>query len=354
MNWEIINTLKKYKKIVVVGGGTGGHIQPIISIIESCIDEHIFRKSDFLWIGWSNSSEEKVANSEKIYFHTIHTLKLSTTRSFKILFYPFVLFLWVIETRRILKSEVNKYRKADICTFSKWWPGSIAVGIASWSLGIDLYIHESDTIPGRSNILLWKIATKVFLGFESAKKYFPNKNIQVVWQIIHPIFWKNEVPSEWWNIQWKTELPHILVICGSQGAKSVFEAIGEQFQKTEDYEWIVALGKLNTDMKAWLEKIPNIQPVEWIEQKNIAHLLQKTDLTITRGSATTLAEIDSFWVRKIIIPLPYSASNHQYQNALEYEKLGDRVLEQKNIYTLSEIISQYFSDENTRKRKKTR
>ena len=64
----------------------------------------------------------------------------------------------------------------------------------------------------------------------------------------------------------------------------------------------------------------DIQAFEWISQEDIASLLGNTQIAITRGSATTLAEIDIFGVKKIIIPLPYAADNHQYWNAREYVK----------------------------------
>jgi UDP-N-acetylglucosamine:LPS N-acetylglucosamine transferase len=95
-------------------------------------------------------------------------------------------------------------------------------------------------------------------------------------------------------VRWKTDKPHILVICGSQGAKSIFEAIIEQFSENNPYEWIVALGKLNAGKKEEFQKLENIQALEWIDQEDIAHLLSDTNLAITRGSATTLAEIDVF------------------------------------------------------------
>ena len=73
-------------------------------------------------------------------------------------------------------------------------------------------------------------------------------------------------------------------------------------------------------MKKDFENMKDIQAFEWISQESIASLLEDTDIAITRGSATTLAEIDIFGVRKIIVPLPYSAENHQYWNAREYAK----------------------------------
>lgn len=73
-------------------------------------------------------------------------------------------------------------------------------------------------------------------------------------------------------------------------------------------------------MKSRFDAMLDTQVYEWISQEDIAYLLYDTDIAITRGSATTLAEIDTFGVRKIIIPLHYSADNHQYWNAKEYEK----------------------------------
>ena len=73
-------------------------------------------------------------------------------------------------------------------------------------------------------------------------------------------------------------------------------------------------------MKKDFENMKDTQAFEWISQESIASLLEDTDIAITRGSATTLAEIDIFGVRKIIVPLPYSAENHQYWNAREYVK----------------------------------
>ena len=103
-------------------------------------------------------------------------------------------------------------------------------------------------------------------------------------------------------------------------------------------------------MKSEFEKIPECQAIEWISQSDIAHLIQDTDLAITRGSATTLAELTSFRskelsshkaIKLIIIPLPYSANNHQYYNALEYQKIGHIILEQKNLDQFKQTIQQY-------------
>lgn len=374
MEKKLIKILSKYTTIILVGWWTGWHIQPIVSLTRHIKNTDTI--PSFLWIGGSDSQEEKVAKEENIRFNSIPTLKLATTRSFKILLYPFFLKLGFLRAWMILRWIQDR----NLCIFSKWWPGSVAIGIAAWSLWIPLYIHESDTIPGRSNRILGKFATKIFLGFEWAKKYFNSNKCEVVGQILDPVFeWG--VPDIQYKVQWKTSKPHILVICGSQWSQAIFNSIIDQFSGSNEYEWIIALGKLNSNMQCEFDTISDCQALEWVSQSDIAHLIQDADIAITRWSATTLAEltIEKWWIpqkqenrdRKIfpqgaywsvsdwgqnfynedirsfsgipiqliIIPLPYSAGNHQYYNALEYQKQWHVLLEQQNITSLYNTLS---------------
>ena len=376
MRQKITSTLSKYEKIILVGWGTGGHIQPIVSLVHS-LDIGTDR---YIWIGWVGSTEEQAAKKENIEFQSIPTLKLATTRSWRSLLYPFYLIAGFWRARELLQALESK--QENIAVFSKWWPGSVVIGLAAWSLYIPLYIHESDTIPGRSNRILWKFADTIFLGFESASIYFNEQKCEVVGQILDPVFSRHceDAPSlsvgstlgvrnnpgnnknnlftagsprfardDRNKIHWKTTKPHILVICGSQWSRVIFQEIAKNYSQKNAYEWIIALGKLNSGMQSEFEKIPDCQALDWISQWDIAHLIGDTDLAITRGSATTLAELTSSQnsefandnLQLIIIPLPYSAGNHQYYNALEYQKMGHTILEQKNLDQLNETIQQY-------------
>jgi UDP-N-acetylglucosamine:LPS N-acetylglucosamine transferase len=86
-----------------------------------------------------------------------------------------------------------------------------------------------------------------------------------------------------------------------------------------------------------------MQILDWISQKNLSHIIIDTDIAVTRGSATTLAELTAFGKKPhlIIIPLPFSGRNHQHYNALEYKKLGHTVLEQIDIQKLTQTITYY-------------
>lgn len=335
MNPLLQSTLSKYTTIVLVGGGTGWHIQPIVSLTRHIKNTN--NTPDFIWIGWSDSGEMRVAKEENIRFISIPTLKLATTRSLNVVLYPLFLIIGFYKSWLILKWIQDK----NLCIFSKGWPGSVAIWLAAWSLSIPLYIHESDTIPGRSNRILGELATKIFLGFENTKQYFNSSKCEVIGQILDPVFgW--EMQGIEYRVQWKTTKPHILVICGSQWSQVIFQTIIDQFSNKNKYEWIIALGKLNSSMQSEFHTIADCQAIEWISQSEISHLIQSTNIAITRGSATTLAELTALehGPHLIIIPLPYSAGNHQYSNALEYQKIGHTILEQQNLFQLSEIITE--------------
>ncbi|MFZ2256147.1 MAG: glycosyltransferase [Patescibacteria group bacterium] len=87
-----------------------------------------------------------------------------------------------------------------------------------------------------------------------------------------------------------------------------------------DVEWIILLGLLNKDSRDLFHDFPHATIYDWIDSHTVASILSKSDLVITRGSATTLAEIDLFKKRKIIVPYPWSSQNHQHHNAMWYKE----------------------------------
>lgn len=91
-------------------------------------------------------------------------------------------------------------------------------------------------------------------------------------------------------------------------------------------------------MKEKFKNFGHIQVVDWIAKEDQNVIFETTDLAITRGSATTLAELDAFKIPKIIVPLPSAAKNHQFFNAKEYEKTGDTVLLQKDMHQICHHI----------------
>jgi UDP-N-acetylglucosamine--N-acetylmuramyl-(pentapeptide) pyrophosphoryl-undecaprenol N-acetylglucosamine transferase len=109
MHQKLKDTLTSYKKIFFVGGGTGGHVQPILNIIEDLREHKI--DNEYIWLGGSDSQESSSAQENNIPFISIPTLKLSTTQSPKILLYPFVLLQGIFQVRKILKNTLRNAEK---------------------------------------------------------------------------------------------------------------------------------------------------------------------------------------------------------------------------------------------------
>lgn len=318
-------SLTRFSKIAFVWGGTGGHVTPITSLIQ----QHKSHRLKYLWIGWSDSMEEKEAKKEKIDFFPISVLKWVTFTSPQILLYPLYLIIGVFQARKILLEQ-----KPDL-VFSKWWPGALAVALASRLLMIPLWMHESDTRPSFASQIIGALSERVFLGFKDGGTFFRESKCTLIGQIIHPDF---HLPPKEFRY-WKTTKSHVLVACWSQGSKNIFEALIRSC-KYIDVEWIVLLGTLNQNFREQFQGFQSITLYDWIDPHTFASILRGTDLLVTRGSATTLAESDLFNIKKLIIPLPSSSMQHQYFNAKWYkENKDDIMLEESNIKELPNIIT---------------
>jgi UDP-N-acetylglucosamine--N-acetylmuramyl-(pentapeptide) pyrophosphoryl-undecaprenol N-acetylglucosamine transferase len=143
--------------------------------------------------------------------------------------------------------------------------------------------------------------------------------------MLHPDFYL-EYPSG--SIEWKTNKKHIYVSCGSQGSRIIYQTLLNQKKDFPDAEWIISLGTLNRNLREQFNIWEDTQLFDWIDAKDIPHILDGTDVAITRASATTLAELTTRSIRLIIIPLAISAGNHQFYNGKIYEKLGHKLIDE--------------------------
>ena len=312
---------------------TWWHVFPIKSLIEN-LDK---KKYIILWFGNKNSLEEKIATSLKenwydLIFISILSWKIRRSFYFKDIFLNIVDFvknlIWFFQSLYY----VCKYNPKFV--FSKW--GFVAfnpslTGKICWK---NIYLHESDTVPWLVNKLISKFADKVFLWFEYTKKFIKSKNSIVVWQILSNNFLKN-LPSKYKNWQ-KTNL---LIIWGSQWAKFIIQIIKVLLEKWKlsKFNIFVVWGLLNKENI--FKNYDNVKFYWFLSQQELINLYKLADISITRWSATSLAEQDQFDIKKIIIPLPYTWWNHQYYNALEYEKKWDICLLQQDKDILNKLES---------------
>lgn len=319
------------KKIALVWGWTWWHITPLVSLYKYLQKE----KFDFFWIWENNSLEENIAKKNNIRFYGIRAWKLRRYFSLKTILEPFNIIIWIFQSLRILRQE-----RPDII-FSKWGFVSLPVAIATYFLGVKLYLHESDSVPWLANRYVGKFASRIYLWFKDARKYFNPIKTQVIWQILNPELFENIS-----KISEKSTKTELLVIWGSQWSRRIFEYILRNIDKLQNFQITMVLWSLNSEMRKDFEQFDNVKTYEFIDQNELKNIYNNSDISITRAWATSLAELESFGVKMIIIPLKESANNHQYYNALEYKKKWNIMIEE---WEFNKIISVLQENENYKK-----
>jgi len=225
----------------------------------------------------------------------------------------------------------------DIC-FSKGGYASVPVVLMCWLFRVPVVIHESDTVPGLSNRLLGKFAKKVCLAFAQTSQYFNFKKIVVT---------GNPVKQEIINcnkdlIDFKNNKPTILVIGGSQGAKSINQVVHAVLPNI--------LSRANVIHQTGPGKQIDFQAPGYVQFEFITEMAKayhQADIIISRCGANSLAEISAIKKPSILIPYPYSAGDHQIKNAYIYaDNNAGIVLEESNLrpYILLENIFELLDE----------
>ncbi|MEW6407455.1 MAG: undecaprenyldiphospho-muramoylpentapeptide beta-N-acetylglucosaminyltransferase [Patescibacteria group bacterium] len=345
-------------KILLTGGGTGGHVVPIVVVAQEL--KHYFhraaRELDLLWVGEKNSQEEKAAKKFYIPYHAIACGKFRRYFSFKNFFDAFKIPLGYLQAKRILK----KFKPDAI--FSKGGYVSAPVILAARKSATPIFLHESDSIPGQANLYFTKYVKKIFITFPESKDYFSKfKNKAVLTgmplrsEILHG---SKKRGHRIFGLEYGK--PVILFCGGSQGAKKINDLVLEILPDLlKKYQVIHLAGARNMKMhisrlrQSFLAFARNITDSSsesrfnrgesrtqlknyhffgFLEGTNFADALMCADLIVSRAGANTLFEIAAYAKPVILIPYPYAAADHQTKNAKIFEKMeAAKIIEEKNL-----------------------
>lgn len=224
----------------------------------------------------------------------------------------------------------------------------VPVGIAAWLFRRPLIIHESDVKVGLANRILMPLASWVCLSFPldgyNLSPAVYKKSIHTGLPI-NSIFYEKEIENNI-GIPLSPSYPLILVIGGSQGASAINTVIRASLPSlVQNYQIFHISGKGDFDeLKDWaeVERFRNYFLFSGLSNDQIAFLMRKAAIVISRAGATAISEIAASAKPAILVPLPGSASNHQEANAdyLE-EKQAAIVVDQENLNT--EIMQEIFA-----------
>lgn len=327
---------KEKKVIALTGGATWWHVFPLLSVFNYFKEE---KKYDFIWVWERDSLEEEIANKNKIKFIDVPAWKLRRYFDLRNFYEPLKNLSWIVFWMYYIKKH-----HIDI-VFSKWWYVAVPLCIAAFLLKKEIYIHESDTVWWIANKFIWLLATKVFYTFPNKKTESGSDKHILTWQILNPELLDNIENLE---IEQNEKLS-VIIIAGSQWSTTIFEAMLNVLNHIEDIDFQVILWDKNMHFREDFKQYKNILVHDFVTQKRLGKILKQTDIAITRWWATSLWELNMFWVHSIIIPLEWSAWNHQKKNAMYFnEKFWSDIIEESDDLEV-EIYKKLQKYKNLRK-----
>ncbi len=300
------------KKVIIAGGGTGGHIFPAIAIANALkkIDSSI----EILFVGAKGRMEMEKVPQAGYKIEGLDIAGFNRSSLIKNIGLPFKLVKSFLQVRTIFKRfkpdaaiGVGGYSSFPVLRFAQ-------------ARGIKTFIHESNSFAGKSNMMLGKNATKIFTGTGGMEKFFPAGKILVTGNPVRlAIAGTSVTKSEGIKFFSLNETKKtVLVVGGSLGAKSINEAIDKGlddllkaglqviWQTGKPYS-AKAKERANGKQSVWVN--------EFITQMEYAYAA--ADVVVARSGAMTVAELCVAKKPVLFVPYPFAAEDHQTVNAMQ-------------------------------------
>ncbi|AKI97094.1 UDP-N-acetylglucosamine--N-acetylmuramyl-(pentapeptide) pyrophosphoryl-undecaprenol N-acetylglucosamine transferase [Kosmotoga pacifica] len=323
--------MAKYR-VVLCGGGTGGHYYPVLSVAQRLAEEY---ETEFLYFTIAGRLDDERVEMD---LPNVRKIPLKLKGLLRPIYNPknIGIILEHLEQMRLVKEEISKF-KPDFL-FSSGGYVSFPVVLAAKKLDIPIFLHEQNALPGIANKRLAKYATKVFISFEESASRF-GKYAYKTCLTGNPVRKVSMSREEIFNtLEFDPTKPFIVVMGGSQGSDFINEKMLQLYSSICDddgYQFLHVTGK-GSNMEDF-RKYPFVRVFEYIP--NIHEYMAKADLVISRGGATSVAEIMNYRRKAIIIPWSGAAENHQYYNAVSLEKVGLGYVILENAVTPELLLS---------------
>jgi len=334
-------------RIALTGGGSGGHLYPLVSVVEY-IREHTNENVEFTFYGPKNELEKEIMTK-----HNIPHKGVLCGKMHRYMTPQYILELIKLPIGMIQALFFMLVYMPDV-VFSKGGFASVPIVVAARIYRIPVLVHESDTIPGFANKFLGSICNKVAITFERARIYFPvHKTIMTGVPVKKDALGGNPMAAREKLGIHKEVKPILFVIGGSQGAQLINEKILLNLDEIIKYFQVIhQTGKAHFDYvkqeaqrKGYKLGRDDYYPIPFIEE-GMNDILALADVVISRAGSTAISEIAANGKPSILIPITKSANNHQRINAFEVSKVGGAiVLEESNfrktmiMHNLNDLIN---------------
>jgi len=309
------------KKLLVVGGGTAGHVNAGISVIEYFKTKE--KDLSVLYVGTRRGIESKLIESNNINIKYINIRGLKRENIFILMYSLFLIPISIIQSLIIL---IN-FKPNFVVGVGGFVSGPVVV-VASL-LKIKTYILEQNSVLGFTNKLLAKFADKIFISFPLAKELEVKYSSKIIYS-------GNPIRARINNLKKiNSEKFNLFIFGGSQGARSINYAI---INILDELSLIPNLKIYHQTGIVDFKNIKKEYEKRTLDYELFPYILdidkvyEISSLIVSRAGASTISEIISTCIPSILIPLPTAADNHQYYNAKYLEKNNACILiEQENL-----------------------
>lgn len=294
-------------RYLFVGGGSGGHIVPMLAVADALKKKE--KKAAVFFLCSEKQLDQGFLKQAGVAYDTLPI-------PYRGLRFPLLFMRNYRKAARILDE-----RKID-AVFCKGGGVSVPACLAAKRRNIPVIIHESDAVMGNSNRKIARFAREVCLGFASAAKDTRNARTHVTGNPVRPIVTQGKEEQGRKITGFTGKRPVLLVMGGSQGAQSVNEAVWENLDalvKTCDVIHLTGTGKMRAVKKKgyWASEMSSDQ---------LHHLYAITDLCVCRAGAGSIGELAACGIPTILVPIRGLAHDHQYKNALVARDNGGCVI----------------------------
>lgn len=304
------NNISTSLNFLIAGGGTGGHIFPAIAIANAI--KKINPDAQILFVGAKGKMEMDKVPQAGYNIKGLDIAGFNRSSLLKNISLPFKLIKSFWQVKNIV-SEFKPTAAIGVGGYS-----SFPVLKFCQSKGIKTYIHESNSFAGKSNILLGKNATKIFVASDGMEKFFPKNKLMITGNPVRKTIVDSSISREeainFFGLE--NNKKTVLIVGGSLGAKSINEAIAknlEQFTKN-DIQLIWQTGKTTAEQFIAIAKDKKgIWVNAFIEKMEMAYAA--SDVVISRSGAMSVAELCVVKKPVVFVPFPFAAEDHQTVNA---------------------------------------
>lgn len=341
-------------KILLTGGGSGGHFYPMIAVaqqIRKISEENKLLQPDIYFVS-DQPYDEDLLFKNNIIFKELSTGKIRRYFSIQ----NFFDFFKTINA--LIKGLVMMWGIYPDVVFTNGGFAAFPMLFAARFLRIPVMVHATDTVPGKVDKWAGKFAKKVSLGFPDAEEFFDKDKTAFTG---NPIRMGADIPLEQGAhefLKLETATPTILIMGGSQGAKIINDVIIDILPNLlKKYQVIHQTGKNNFDEVIGRANLvltdsqfkSRYRPFKYLDLLALRMSAGASDLVISRAGGS-ISEIAAWGVPSIIIPITSSSGDHQRKNAFSYARSGGAiVIEENNLssHLLEAEITNLLSDPQT-------